>query len=483
MKFLQIILFITFFVFESFSLEIDVNAYSFLAEKTYAEVHLRVHQGSVTFKMDNDRKISGIEMVLIAYDKNKEAVYVDKFILNGVHTEDAKDFLTVKRFYVVPGMYTLHLTAVDIYQPDNKIELERTIDVMSAWDGSYGISDPVLMAEKTMLTPEMDPGSGRHGYVTEPLPYSYADTGHHVIYCMQEIYIPEPVSGETYLLNYIISDQYKESLNAKPLISHYKKLDATAFQYVMIPVSLKELMSGEYHLSTYLMTKDKKKLAERKVNFFKSNPKADLAGLDLIADQKSNFTEQIDDKDLEYILKAHVPVTDNIQLPTLQTLIKSDNNAKKRKFIYQYWTKKSPASPGGSFEKYMEVARAVDKEYYSNVGYGFQTHRGHIFLKHGKPSSILSIDNEPDSPPYEIWYYNKIMTTNQTNVRFLFWNESLAHNDYWLLHSTCYGERNNPVWETQLYKSVPEDKIGNTVDGTEVKRGWNRQARIYFNQF
>ena len=131
----------------------------------------------------------------------------------------------------------------------------------------------------------------------------------------------------------------------------------------------------------------------------------------------------------------------------------------------------------------MEVARAVDKEFYSSVGYGFETHRGYMFLKHGKPSSVLSIDNEPDAPPYEIWYYNKIMTTNQTNVRFIFYNQSLAHNDFWLLHSTCYGERNNPAWEHQLYSSVSTEKTANDLHGEEVKRGWNRQARMYFNQF
>jgi GWxTD domain-containing protein len=205
--------------------------------------------------------------------------------------------------------------------------------------------------------------------------------------------------------------------------------------------------------------------------------------LEMETDDAASFAAGISEEDLDYVLKAHVPITGNIQLPTLQELIKSPNNNRKRKFIQQFWMKRSPASPAESYNKYMEVARAVDKEYYSNVGYGFQTHRGHIFLKHGKPSSILSIDSEPDAPPYEIWYYNKILTTNQTNVRFLFWNESLSHNDFWLLHSTCYGERNNPAWEAQLYKSVPNEMLDNTIDGTQVKPGWNRQARTYFNQF
>lgn len=471
-------------VSRAWSLEIDVHNYTFFAEKSYAEVHLRVLNQSVSKSTLQDQNKVGVECILIVYDKDSLAVFVDKFLLQGeIDANNPKDLLTVKRFYIEPGTYRIHLQAFDINEKSNYLELEQKLVVTGEGKTVPGLSDPVLLSRKMLMPADADHRLSRHGFAIEPLPFSYADTGQHVIYFMQEVYIPQPDSNQVYFLNYTISDQYKDNLNAKVLISQYKKLENLSFQFVMIPVSLKELVSGEYHLSTYLLNKEKNRFAEKKANFFKSNPKADIVKLEIESDDSSTFASTVPDEELDYVLKAHVPITSNIQLPTLQEIIKSDNKTRKRKFIGQFWIKKNPASPSESYHKYMEVARAVDKEYYSNVGYGFQTHRGYIFLKHGKPSSILSIDNEPDAPPYEIWYYNKTLTTNQTNVRFLFWNESLSHNDFWLLHSTCYGERNNPAWEAQLYRSVPNEKLDNTVDGTQVKPGWNRQARTYFNQF
>ncbi|MBK8620970.1 MAG: GWxTD domain-containing protein [Saprospiraceae bacterium] len=465
------------------ALNIDVNPYSFFADKGYAEIHLRVESGSVQFVELNGIKQASIEFVLMVRDVNGNVSYADKFILNGEITKDQRDLITVKRFYIQPGHYSIYLLATDLHLPENKLELETPFYVLEHWDGSRGLSDPILVADKIKLPEGQESETSRFGYLAEPLPYAYADTMHHVIYFMLEVYLNPADTAETFFVNYTISEKYKDNLNAKVLLSQYKKLERRNFQFLILPLSLKELPSGQYHLTAHLLTKDKQKITSRKHNFFKSNPLADIALLDMETQDQKTFANKIPDEELDYVLKAHVPVVANVQLPTLQTLIKGSSSAKKRKFINQYWTIRAPENPEISFDQYMEVARAVDKEYYSNVGYGFQTHRGYIFLKHGKPNNVLSIDNEPDSPPYEIWYYNKIMTTNQTNVRFLFWNESLAHNDYWLLHSTCYGERNNPAWETQLYDSVPDDKIGNTVDGTEVKKGINRQAKLYFNQF
>jgi hypothetical protein len=65
-------------------------------------------------------------------------------------------------------------------------------------------------------------------------------------------------------------------------------------------------------------------------------------------------------------------------------------------------------------------------------------------------------------------------------VKFLFYNPSLGHNDYKLLHSTCRGELNNPAWEVELYSKSPNERIGNTIDARNVQDNFNRNARRYF---
>jgi hypothetical protein len=87
------------------------------------------------------------------------------------------------------------------------------------------------------------------------------------------------------------------------------------------------------------------------------------------------------------------------------------------------------------------------------LGYGFETDRGNIFMKYGAPNDVVSVEDEPSAPPYEIWIYYSFPVTAQFDVKFLFYSPELA-NSYNLLHSTCENEINNPAWEQILYKSA-----------------------------
>ena len=130
----------------------------------------------------------------------------------------------------------------------------------------------------------------------------------------------------------------------------------------------------------------------------------------------------------------------------------------------------------------MEVAKAVDKLYADGFGYGFESDRGRIFIKYGRPNDVIKVDNEPSAPPYEIWFYNDFPQTNQADVKFLFYAPELGIN-YRLLHSTVRGEINNPRWQLELYNAVPNEVSGsNYIDATGVQPNNNRRAAEYFNE-
>lgn len=464
----------------AFTINIDVNFYSFFADKSYGEVYLRIEGNSVKYQGELQNLQARVEFLIIVKKEDK-IYFAEKILVNSPVSDSAKDFVAMKRFYIPDGAYVLSVIAIDQNDLENKIELEQNILIDFAHTSGM-LSDMILMT-KIDKSSNQENENNKNGINIEPMAYGYSSPDTDEFYIYQEVYLSELDSNEIYFLNYSISDQYRESLKGNVLLTKYKKLTNENKQIVVLPISVKEFASGQYHIITKLQKKDKTILFTRKHNFYNSNPKADLAILENANDNENSFTHSFKREDMDYILKAHVPIIDQINLPTLQELIKAGTFKNQKLFIHDFWYKRNTHQAEDSYNKYMEVARAVDKQYYSNVGYGFQTHRGYIFLKHGKPNSVLSIDTEVDAPPYEIWYYNKIMTTNQTNVRFLFYNSSLVHNDFWLLHSTCYGERNNPSWETELYKSVPAERIGNTIDGTQVESNWNRHARRYFNEF
>ena len=129
----------------------------------------------------------------------------------------------------------------------------------------------------------------------------------------------------------------------------------------------------------------------------------------------------------------------------------------------------------------MKVVKAVDNQFYSAFGKGHQTDRGYVFLKYGKPNKVVSIDDEANTPPYEIWYYDFMQKTGQPNVRFIFYSPMLA-NEYELLHSTCRGERSNKQWEIQLYKNSKNEAVNPGIDATTMNSNWNRKARKLFEE-
>jgi GWxTD domain-containing protein len=200
-------------------------------------------------------------------------------------------------------------------------------------------------------------------------------------------------------------------------------------------------------------------------------------------DLKYTFVYDLPSDSLNYFLRAHVPIVNSNILPALNYIINDSLESPKRAFIFQYWNEVYKDRAASNFEKYMEVAKSVDKEYYNTVGHGFQTDRGYIFLKYGRPNNILPVEDDPAAPPYEIWFYNYLEYTGQSNVKFLFYCPTKVNNHYDLLHSTCRNERNNPQWEIELYKNSPNEIMGNSIDATGVQDNWGRMAKRYFNQF
>jgi len=165
-------------------------------------------------------------------------------------------------------------------------------------------------------------------------------------------------------------------------------------------------------------------------------------------------------------------------------IIKKDSLRLQRLYLFNYWAGESPNDPAAAYNKYMEVARAVDELYNSGFRHGFETDRGYVYLKYGQPDDTELRDQEPTAPPYEIWTYYEFPTTNQNNVKFVFYNPSLAPGNFVLLHSTAIGERQNPQWLRELYRNAPNEIEGsNYFDGNGVMDNFNRNAERVFRDF
>jgi hypothetical protein len=117
----------------------------------------------------------------------------------------------------------------------------------------------------------------------------------------------------------------------------------------------------------------------------------------------------------------------------------------------------------------------VNKAFSTTAFRGYDTDRGRVWLQYGAPDQRTVVENEPNSYPYEIWQYYRLKPQNQTNKKFVFFNEDLASNDYKLMHSDARGEVYDANWQMKLQKRTVQsnnmditkpgiDHYGNNVD-------------------
>lgn len=313
-----------------------------------------------------------------------------------------------------------------------------------------------------------------------------------------------PVTGNFYPKNLNTLFAYSEIYNTKSagnnkvsLCSYFEKADNVAGKIdgytsckdysamEIIPVVMQKnismLPSGNYNLVLEIRDASGSIIADKKVFFQRSNPTADLASVRVDeSTYEHSFIKNMDESMVQYSLRAIGVVLPNSDVDILNSILANKNLESKRKYLYNYWVNFDPVNTEKSYQKFMALAKQVDAAFISGFGYGFETDRGRIWLKYGPPNDKVSVEEDPNAPPYEIWVYNEFPKTKQGVVKFLFYNPNLG-NDYILLHSNCRTEINNPRWEKELYKGAKSNYNADEYSETgNISSGFLKRASEYF---
>lgn len=151
-------------------------------------------------------------------------------------------------------------------------------------------------------------------------------------------------------------------------------------------------------------------------------------------------------------LEDHLAVATTNEQNTIQhTLIPQGTPDEIRQYLTGFWMERS-ASPADAEAKHVQYSNRiafVDEAYGDcKYGQGSLTEMGNIYLRFGKPNTVVQRHHEPDYYPYEIWHYYKAGRFN--NKRFLFYAPHVVGECFELLHSDMLGERQNEDWLSQL---------------------------------
>lgn len=448
----------------------------------YVEIYLHLVGSTVEFvQLDSARYQSNLE-VIILFKKEDEIVKFDKYRLNSPVVGSPIDFVDLKRYGLENGNYTLEVSVEDMNREENARSFSTPLAMDYTGDRLEQSDIQLLQAYGKKDTPGP---FVKNGYFMEPLPFNFLDKNAARLIFYAEIYGADEHLKDDFTIRYFI-EEVKEQEESEALMVSHQKYSARPVNVILIQKDISKIPSGNFRLTVEVRNAGNELFSSKSIEFQRSNPYLAIEETPIAeADLQNEFVKDLDKQQLRYSLKAIAPIIDAIEMEVLNMVIANDEDLEAQKrFLFSFWARQKPNNPQLAYDEYMAVAEAVDKEFRSGFGYGFETDRGWIYMKYGQPDDIVNVDNEPTAPPYEIWSYYAFPKTKQSNVKFLFYNPSLAHNDYVLLHSNARGERNNPQWQLELYSRSVDDIQGvNYRDATEIGDEIGRRAVRLFNDF
>ena len=421
--------------------------------------------------------VSAVEVVITFSDGDK-IVQFDKFTLNSPQSRSVLNFRDLKRYALPNGSYVMEIVMTDVNQVENKLIHKSALQVAFTTEGLQQ-SDICLLASVEKAAVE-GPFT-KNGLDLDLLPYRFYGRNATSLVLYHEIYQADKIIGEPFAVSFVI--ERLNGLQAEVVRTLHKRQEAAAVVPVVQLIDIVDLPSGNYRLTIEVKDRNRNLLSSRKTDFQRSNPQFDLQALyKQVSDEQmgTSFVSNMDAAELKYSLLAIQPLLPQRDVEVVNLMLRYDSLRAQKIYLLSFWSKENTVNPKDAYDRYMEVARAVDQQFDSGFRYGFETDRGYVYLKYGRPNDIVRQENEPSAPPYEIWSYDEIKQTNQNNVRFVFYNPSLAADDYILLHSDVIGERNNPQWQLQLYRSAPGDHPQDFIQGTDVMDNMGRRARQNF---
>lgn len=448
---------------------------------TYVEIYLHVSGQTVSTVAQSDSTVQGAVDVLVFFEQGENIIKYDKFRLMSPVGKNIVDFIDLKRYPLPEGDYKLRVEVTDANLPEKTRRYSAQVN-LDFPDAELAQSDIQLLAAVSSTTE--DGPMVKNNLLMEPLPFNYYGRGANVLTFYQEIYNSDQAIGEAFVVSYRI-DKIENGEASTVLLAH-KRQEPAVVNPLVLGMDISELPSGNYQLVVDVRDRERTLLNTSSLAFQRSNPLIDaqnfteaMAAITI----EEEFVQKLTPEELEYSLRAITPLLPQRDVEMVDIMVRNDSIRAQRMYLYGFWLKENRINPEQTYREFMEVAGAVDNMYQSGFRHGFETDRGYIYIKYGQPNDISRSENEPSAPPYEIWSYNVIDRTNQNNVRFIFYNPSLAADDFILLHSDVIGERQNPQWELELYRDSPTEHPDNYIDGERVNDNIGRRARRLLSDY
>ncbi|MBS1687197.1 MAG: GWxTD domain-containing protein [Bacteroidetes bacterium] len=449
------------------AIEAIVSYCTFYEKKPYIEVYWQIAPQSLRFIKTEDG-------LLISRMKTDIIIRNDTGIIGGDHYySQTPGFQSVQQ---AAGQTMLYMRRYNI--TDGKITIELNVRGDADSNNRYSFKDSLLVEPNinkpfysdiqlldTFYKSNQASIFLKNGEQHIPLCANFYDERRNMIHYYGELYNANRSEIHTLLHKVYISQKPMESPYQRyTTVDSVSKKEMQAFSGSF---NIATLPSGNYYLNFSLEDKDGLLVASKSQFFQRSNVTAAALAKNDTTNSDTGFVN-INTLNLnktfigkytllqaKAILKMIIPTSTPVEMQAIRSFLKKPDELYMRYFIYNHFSTINPKDPERAWKEYSNDIREVNKLFGSEVTPGYETDRGFVYLKYGKPTERVQVENEVGALPYEVWQYNaltaKVAGSNQANAVFLFYRPSEYLSDMKLLHSTVPGEVRNSQWRTILY--------------------------------
>ena len=232
------------------------------------------------------------------------------------------------------------------------------------------------------------------------------------------------------------------------------------------------LKSGRYYLNLAALDRNKNRLGE--TGFYFARAVHDKDGYDNLSSVNvgETFAANINRDSLWMWLGGLDNLGNGEEQKLIRSVAKSKDSLQAKRFIYVFMQHRQPDDPEDAWLSYRRTFAEVEYNFATPVRHGYETDRGRVYMRYGRPDQRNVSTSEPGAYPYEVWQYYRL-PNGQTDVYFVFYLPGLATNDYKLIHSNARGEASDPHWKQKIYPMNPsadpdktniEDHYGQRID-------------------
>lgn len=427
---------------------LDVCQFMDNQSKPYIETYLSIDGSTVNFVPTENGKLVGVVNVIFTIQKqgaDTAYVFADKFNLSSLPIADttaaarvSTPFRTLKRIQMEKGKYKMRIEAVDINGDKyNPTVAENEFEISPSNADALAFSDLTFTSSFNKATTETP--YTKNGFDVVPL-----NTNGFFIDRQQVGYYVELYnSNRSFTADYFLKIAVKKGDKIYFEYSKTVRKSPSSIDILQGTLDLKKLPSQAYTLEIQAVN-DKNQVIQTLTKNFDVFNSAQNKPIELTQDVTGIFNKY-KDEELKYYIRTLSNNSSGNEIDMSRGL---QTRKQYIDYLYSFFKKRVDAGLGPTvdmlWELHLNKLAYVNQHYKAQRREGWETDRGRILMKYGKPNVLETYPSESTLLPYEIWRYDRM--ESQSNVIFVFYDPDLATNEYPLLHSSKYGERNNPRW-------------------------------------